>query len=60
MNVQRINFIEELLVNKESVIVLGPRGSGKSYFLKNILLNNLKLKGLKQIQIDLLSEKEFQ
>jgi len=35
--VQRINTIEAVLKKKKSVLVLGPRGSGKTYFVNHLL-----------------------
>jgi predicted AAA+ superfamily ATPase len=43
--VQRINTIKEVLKKKKSVLVLGPRGSGKTYFVNHLLESfNNKLK----------------
>lgn len=44
--VQRINTIKEVLKKKKSVLVLGPRGSGKTYFVNHLLesfTNKLKI-----------------
>jgi len=35
--VQRINTIKEVLKKRKSVLVLGPRGSGKTYFVNHLL-----------------------
>ena len=35
--VQRINTIKAVLKKKKSVLVLGPRGSGKTYFVNHLL-----------------------
>ncbi len=35
--VLRINTIKEVLKKRKSVLVLGPRGSGKTYFVNHLL-----------------------
>jgi predicted AAA+ superfamily ATPase len=44
--VQRINTIKAVLKKKKSVLILGPRGSGKTYFVNHLLesfTNKLKI-----------------
>ena len=47
--VQRINTIKTVLKKKKSVLVLGPRGSGKTYFINHLLESFPK-----KLKIDLL------
>ena len=39
--IKRINRIEKFLKSKKSLLILGPRGSGKTYYI-NSLLNSMK------------------
>lgn len=50
MKIERCNKISKLVNGKQSVLILGPRGSGKSYYIRS-LLKSLKIKS---IEIDLL------
>ncbi len=51
---RRYHYIEQFLESKQSILVLGPRGTGKTYFLTRLLK-----KFPNSRRIDLLSQQEF-